>query len=529
VSVLVWLAALSAVFTATTGYILSNEDGYGTSTVTLHMRLGIGLAIGSVALAVVHLRASEGTRSGGLTAYRVLLGALVLLLFPTGHLGGTIAHGEDFLAGPTEERRESPRPERGSVLAAETTPGAASTTALASTPGAAGATDKISYARGVAPIFAARCAACHGDTKKKGGLSLKDPQSILAGGRNGPVIAPGKKDASEMIRRLRLPASEEDHMPPEAKTQPTEEEIATIEKWIAAGAEFDLAGAPAWTDAPKTASGNDAAPGNATAGTAAPGNAAAGNAAPGHAAASGSSAAPATVPGVAVADPAAIEALRAKLVHVEPLSRDSNLLIVSFAAVAPETDDAEVSTLLEPLRMQIADLSLARTKIGDETMKLAARMPNLSRLDVRETAATDAGVAALKGHAQLSELVLARTHLTDAAVDSLLALPALKKVFLWNSGVGVQGLAKLRQQRADLAIEAGLASDARPIEKEKDVVLTKPAPAAGPAINTVCPVTGKPVDPANQIVFKGRVIGFCCPKCPDAFRADPAKYESKLP
>jgi YHS domain-containing protein len=294
-------------------------------------------------------------------------------------------------------------------------------------------------------------------------------------------------------------------MPPEAKPQPTEEEIATIEKWIAAGAEFDVAAAPAWSDSSKTATETASKTAEESAG------------------ASG------TVPGVAAADPAAIEALRAKLVHVEPLARDSNLLIVSFAAVAPETDDAEALALLEPLRMQIADLSLARTKTGDETMKLAARMPNLSRLDVRETAATDAGVAALQGHAQLAELVLARTHLTDAAVDSLLALPALKKVFLWNSGVGVQGLARLRQQRADLAIEAGLASDARPIEKEKDVVLTKPAPAAGPAINTVCPVTGKPVDPANQIVFKGRVIGFCCPKCPDAFRADPAKYESKLP
>jgi YHS domain-containing protein len=42
-------------------------------------------------------------------------------------------------------------------------------------------------------------------------------------------------------------------------------------------------------------------------------------------------------------------------------------------------------------------------------------------------------------------------------------------------------------------------------------------------------VTGKLVDPAYQVVFKGKLVGFCCPKCPEAFWADPTKYESKLP
>jgi hypothetical protein len=276
------------------------------------------------------------------------------------------------------------------------------------------------------------------------------------------------------------------------QAQPTEAEIAALEKWIEAGAPFDGAAAPSSSAAPAPKTG-------------------------------------AAAPGVPGADPAAIEALRAKLAHVEPLARDSKLLVVSFAAVAADTGDAEARELLAPLLPQIADLSLARSRVGDDTMKLAARMPNLSRLDVRETGVTDAGIAALKGHSQLAELVLARTHLSDAAVDHLLELPALKRVFLWNSGLDATALARLRQQRPELAVDAGAASDARPIETEGGVTLTKAAPAPGPAVNTVCPVSGKPVDPAFQIVFKGKVIGFCCPKCPDAFRADPAKFESKLP
>ncbi len=477
VSVVVWIAALSAVFTAVTGYALSFEEGYATSAVTLHMRFGIAVALASVVLAIVHLRASEGTRGAGLTAYRVLLGLTVLLVLPTGHLGGTITHGEDFLTAPFHEvvKHDGAR-----VLAAETPP----------KPGAepaAPAAETISFARDVAPIFAARCTACHGDTKRKGGLSLKDSASILAGGRNGPVIAPGKTAESEMLRRMRLPADDDDHMPPAEKPQPTAEEIARVEKWIAAGAVFDA---------------SDTQPRNAAADVVKP----------------------ASAPRVASNDPAAVETLRARLVHAEPLARDSSLLIVSFSAVAKDTGDAEAAELLEPLLAQTADLSLARTRITDASMQLFARMPNLSRLDVRDTAVTDGGVKALAGHAQLAELVLARTKLSDAAIDALLALPALKKVFVWNSGLSVQALARLRLQRPDLAIEAGAASDARPLETEKDFVLAKATP-----VNRICPVTGQPVDPAQQIVFKGRVVGFCCPKCPAAFLADPAKYESKLP
>jgi hypothetical protein len=31
------------------------------------------------------------------------------------------------------------------------------------------------------------------------------------------------------------------------------------------------------------------------------------------------------------------------------------------------------------------------------------------------------------------------------------------------------------------------------------------------------------------VVFEGRVIGFCCNKCPGEFWADPEKFRSKLP
>jgi uncharacterized membrane protein/YHS domain-containing protein len=481
---LVWITAISAVLSALSGYVLSRESQYGGDTIENHKRLGIAIALLSAVLAVVHLRASEGTRGTALKVYRGLLVVAVILLVPAGHLGGTITHGQGFLTGPLHEAD--------TVQAAER--------AAARKEG--GASPAIAFSRDVAPILADRCSACHGTTKRKGGLSFATPESILAGGEDGPVIVAGKPEESEVVRRLRLPLDDEDHMPPDTKPQPTAAEIDVISRWIAAGAPFD--GVAVEAPAP-------AAP----------------------------VAAPAPPP-VPIEEPrpseAALEKLREALVHVEPVSKDSTLLWIDFAASAPATGDAEAAALLEPVLPYVADLSLARSKITDATVGLAARMPKLARLDLRATEVTDAGLAALAGHPSLAELVLPQTHLSDGAVPHLLKIPKLRKVFLWNSGVTIQGIATLRLGHEDLVIEAGDAGEARPLETESKVVLTKaapappaagatPAPAPAPATNATCPVTGKPVDPAYQVVYRGRVIGFCCPNCPAAFWADPAKYD----
>ena len=44
-----------------------------------------------------------------------------------------------------------------------------------------------------------------------------------------------------------------------------------------------------------------------------------------------------------------------------------------------------------------------------------------------------------------------------------------------------------------------------------------------------CPVSGKAIDIAQAVDYKGKKVYFCCGNCPAAFKADPAKYEAKLP
>ncbi len=53
---------------------------------------------------------------------------------------------------------------------------------------------------------------------------------------------------------------------------------------------------------------------------------------------------------------------------------------------------------------------------------------------------------------------------------------------------------------------------------------------AASAANTICPVTGEKIDPANNVTYEyqGKIYNFCCPMCIDEFKKDPAKYIAKI-
>ena len=46
--------------------------------------------------------------------------------------------------------------------------------------------------------------------------------------------------------------------------------------------------------------------------------------------------------------------------------------------------------------------------------------------------------------------------------------------------------------------------------------------------NTVCPVTGEPIDQKTTYEYKGKIYNFCCPKCIEAFKKNPEKYSAMV-
>ena len=59
------------------------------------------------------------------------------------------------------------------------------------------------FEREIAPLLAKNCLGCHAGTEPAGELNLATRDQLLAGGRSGPAVAPGKPDMSELILRVR--------------------------------------------------------------------------------------------------------------------------------------------------------------------------------------------------------------------------------------------------------------------------------------------------------------------------------------
>ncbi|MGA3007488.1 MAG: c-type cytochrome domain-containing protein, partial [Opitutaceae bacterium] len=88
----------------------------------------------------------------------------------------------------------------------------------------------------IEPIFAENCVSCHGQKKQKKNLRLDSMAAVMKGGKDGPVVVPGKADQSDLMQRVELDINDDEHMPPKNKRQLNFREIQILEWWVNAGA-----------------------------------------------------------------------------------------------------------------------------------------------------------------------------------------------------------------------------------------------------------------------------------------------------
>ncbi len=102
----------------------------------------------------------------------------------------------------------------------------------------------------VRPIFVTHCNGCHSaDTKPAGGLRVDDHKGLLTGGNGGPAVVPGKPGEGTLLRRI-TQKDEKRRMPLEGDKL-TEEQIATLTKWVEDGAVWPAVNVPASFGKPK--------------------------------------------------------------------------------------------------------------------------------------------------------------------------------------------------------------------------------------------------------------------------------------
>ncbi len=208
-----------AVLSALCGWLLSLSGDYDGGLLTWHKWTGTSLAVLAVLLWFVTWR-------GWVAVYRCGLVAALILLAITGHLGGSLTHGSNYLT------ELAPKPLR-HLLGIEGVAGAESLGT------ASNLMQRPVFAAVIQPILARDCVTCHGPGKAKAKLRLDTLDNLMEGSESGPVIQPGSAADSVLIKRLLRPIADEEHMPPANRRQLLYEEVVLLQWWIDAGAPAD--------------------------------------------------------------------------------------------------------------------------------------------------------------------------------------------------------------------------------------------------------------------------------------------------
>src|ERR1700677_1511827 len=97
--------------------------------------------------------------------------------------------------------------------------------------------ERVEYNRDVRPILADHCFACHGPDKntRKAGLRLDNAADATAKRDGSQAVAPGKPEASEILKRLTAEEPSQ-RMPPAKFSKPvSDKQLAILRRWIEQG------------------------------------------------------------------------------------------------------------------------------------------------------------------------------------------------------------------------------------------------------------------------------------------------------
>src|SRR5215468_9209804 len=202
----VWIAgAISALAAVALGFMHATEDSFADSeAVESHQWAGMTLAAVACLTALLRTRmypvaawprwarpekigarvyqAVQPAFAPGAALARgydkfwgVPVTAMMFLMFLTGHLGSSLTYGDSYLLqyAPGSIRvlaglpaNAGPRPKPENMASADI------------------------YLDVVQPALDRRCLGCHNSSKKSGGLSMANYETLMKGGSKGPVIAP---------------------------------------------------------------------------------------------------------------------------------------------------------------------------------------------------------------------------------------------------------------------------------------------------------------------------------------------------
>ncbi len=332
--------------------------------------------------------------------YLTIVLLFFMLLSFTGHQGGNITHGEDYLLEPLPNSIKAALgyetfEEKEIALNEENWE------------------ETQLYEEVVKPILNNKCVSCHNPKKTKGELLLHSKEGVLKGGENGEVLLFKNSHDSELFRRMILPKEDDEHMPPEGKNQPTNEEIQVLGAWIDAGHPFVGSIKQVGIEKelfrsffPKK---HDYDYPNIE---------------------------------IAIVSKDSISFVEKTGVHVDLISNSTNFLSVSCIN-KPSFIDNDFEKLLS-LKRNIARLDLGGTKVTDALFEKLAQLPNLTVLKLDNTSVTGKNIKILSALEHLKSINLIGSKFEKVHLEKLSSFPKLARVYLYKTKVDSTGVSSLK-------------------------------------------------------------------------------------
>ncbi|WP_339714308.1 c-type cytochrome domain-containing protein [uncultured Kriegella sp.] len=384
---LLLLTSLTTVLATIMGLLLSLE-GYESELMSLHKWIGIAISFIIYTLVLVYQSKK---------VYQILLYTGFIGVIFGGHFGAGLTHGSHFLMEPITAATKKQVDENTPV-----------------------------YTAYVQPILEAKCTSCHNPQKHKGDLDLTSIETIAKGGENGEVWLAHNPKESLLLQRIALPLEDEEHMPPEGKTQLTEQEIELLDSWIGHGADTKISYAllkqedslkqlltEKWL---KDDSGKETYTFD-------------------------------------FARAALIEELNNPYRTVVQKSPSSPAIEVAiYGRSAYKT---EFLTDLVKIKEQVVYLNLANLPIDNKALEFIGELKNLEHLVLNFTEIGNDALAALVANTKLQSLSLAGTTIDIAALRYFKNMKSLKELFVWNTEVTNDDIAALNKALPRVAINEG--------------------------------------------------------------------------
>lgn len=423
IKLIIVVGMFAALASCLTGTLLSLSGDYNVSLVSWHMWMGFGVAIASM-----YLYMKVARQEFDLT-FKALAISLLLLILVTGHLGGSLTHGADYLSSVLTGNKD---------------------TVITIKP-IANIQEAMVYTDVINPILQNKCYSCHAQKKVKGKFRMDDTLLLMKGGKNGPEIVPANVVKSELIKRLLLPENEEHHMPPKEKPQLNERQVALLHWWIEQGASLNKKvkniEQPGKIKTYLLALQSD------------------------HISTEKKALSEVPLIPVEAAGEKEIQALRNKGVIVIPVAQNSNYLLANF--INANNISTKDMGLLKPLQKQLVWLKLGYTKINDSALSLLAGCKALTALQLNNTNITDKGLVALTSLQNLQSLNLVGTQVSAAGVMQLRSLKKLQTLYLFQSAVGKNDWHQLKTAFPKTVIDSG--GYQLPFLQADTMVVKKPA------------------------------------------------------